>query len=214
MSVKDLNGHKYGKISVIRQITKEEKKKEGLKSKNAFWFITCSCNLAPYIRSSDMIVRGLYSCDKCARREVNSRKRKNYIKRLKAKKYGLLKVIRDWGSNANHQARVLCQCDCGGQIITYGYRLEVGYTKSCGCLDWGEDSYPYFLEHPIYADSKCYFYIAEINKELLKLGITNNLDIRKKNNQYKSYKFNSLPISRCEAWTIEQIILHETKKHN
>lgn len=30
--------------------------------------------------------------------------------------------------------RQVCLCDCGNKILTYGYRLKSGHTRSCGCL--------------------------------------------------------------------------------
>ena len=58
--------------------------------------------------------------------------------------------------------RLLCFCDCGRTKINKIDHLKGGDVKSCGCLEKGEDSYPYFKENPKYADSDCFFYIAEL----------------------------------------------------
>jgi len=34
----------------------------------------------------------------------------------------------------NHNARWLCQCDCGKTSIVKACNLKTGNTKSCGCL--------------------------------------------------------------------------------
>ncbi|GEL14964.1 hypothetical protein [Pediococcus cellicola] len=54
---------------------------------------------------------------------------------MMGKKFGRLKVIKRAGSNpANGNAKWLCQCDCGNQVVVDGYALRSGQTRSCGCL--------------------------------------------------------------------------------
>lgn len=48
-------------------------------------------------------------------------------------RYGRLLVIGDVHS-PDKQARWLCKCDCGNEIIVRGGSLRSGHTKSCGCL--------------------------------------------------------------------------------
>lgn len=44
-------------------------------------------------------------------------------------------VIKRANSTGNsNQAYWLCKCDCGNTIVTVGYCLRSGDTKSCGCL--------------------------------------------------------------------------------
>ena len=107
--------------------------------------------------------------------------------------------------------RLLCFCDCGRTKINKIDHLKGGDVKSCGCLDIGEDSHSYFKRHPEYADSDCFFYIAELDNEHLKVGISNDLKVRKRGSHgnYREYLFER-KLNRSECWTIEQIILHET----
>ena len=51
---------------------------------------------------------------------------------MKGLRFGRLTVI-DRVENKRGQARWLCKCDCGNEIITLGYSLRRGDTTSCGC---------------------------------------------------------------------------------
>lgn len=56
------------------------------------------------------------------------------LKDITSQQFGKLKVIsrveNDWLNNA----RWLCECDCGNEIIVLGYALRNKNTRSCGCL--------------------------------------------------------------------------------
>lgn len=48
-------------------------------------------------------------------------------------RFGRLFVLSQQGKKREELAW-LCQCECGNQIITGGYKLRSGQTQSCGCL--------------------------------------------------------------------------------
>ena len=48
-------------------------------------------------------------------------------------KFGRLTVLVEHGRKRGELAW-LCQCECGNQTVTGGYKLRSGETKSCGCL--------------------------------------------------------------------------------
>ena len=50
------------------------------------------------------------------------------------KRFERLTVIGEAGQDKWNQCLWECQCDCGNIIITTGYGLRSGRTKSCGCL--------------------------------------------------------------------------------
>lgn len=56
---------------------------------------------------------------------------------LTDRKFGkltVLKQIEDYISpKGKHEAKWLCQCECGGLIAALGNALKKGYTTSCGC---------------------------------------------------------------------------------
>ena len=47
--------------------------------------------------------------------------------------FGRLTVLSEQGRKRAELAW-LCHCECGSQLVTTGYRLRSGTTKSCGCL--------------------------------------------------------------------------------
>jgi hypothetical protein len=218
----DLTDQKFGKLKVIRRISIEERKALGIKHPSVHWEVQCACGRDPFIISGSDLRRknrvGRYkpapqrwSCRVCTDRATSLRQRKESFAKIENKKFSLLTVLREWGSDKGSRMRVLCLCDCGRTTITQAEHLKSGHTKSCGCLDSGEDSYPYFKEHPEYADSDCFFYIAKLDEDYLKVGITNDLKERKRKSggNYEKYLFKQ-KLNRSESWTIEQIILYES----
>ena len=56
------------------------------------------------------------------------------LKDLTGETFTRLTVIKRAESAPNGNARWLCQCSCGNQVVVDSYRLRKGITKSCGCL--------------------------------------------------------------------------------
>ena len=219
---KDLKGQKFGKLKVIRRVTNEEKKALGIKHVSVHWEVQCACGRDPFIISGGALrnkkrkkrnkpVPPRWACKVCTDRAASLKQRKKSFAKIENKRFNLLTVSREWGCDKASRMRVLCFCDCGRTTITQADHVISGHAKSCGCLEKGEDSYPYFKENPKYADSDCFFYIAELDNDYFKIGITNDLKERKRKSHgnYKKYLFKK-KLNRSECWTIEQIILHET----
>lgn len=57
------------------------------------------------------------------------------LKDLAGQRFGRLTVIR-----RAKNSRLVCQCDCGNQILVYRNNLKSGSTKSCGCLKRESDA--------------------------------------------------------------------------
>lgn len=57
----------------------------------------------------------------------------NFIDRT-GQKYGNLTVISYSDKNKHGQAKWVCKCDCGNEIVVIGGSLTSGHTKTCGCL--------------------------------------------------------------------------------
>lgn len=49
-------------------------------------------------------------------------------------KYGRLTVIAHDESYIGKNTKWICKCECGETVSVFGYSLEGGHTKSCGCL--------------------------------------------------------------------------------
>ena len=218
----DLTDQKFGKLNVIRRISIEERKALGIKHVSVHWEVQCACGRDPFIISGGELrskkrkgrnkaAPQRWACKVCTDRSKSLRQRKNSFAKIENKRFNLLTVLREWGCDNASRMRVLCLCDCGRTTITQTDHVISGHAKSCGCLEIGEDSYPYFKEHPEYADSDCSFYIAKLDEDYLKVGITNDLKERKRKSggNYEKYLFKK-KLNRSECWTIEQIILYET----
>ena len=54
------------------------------------------------------------------------------VKNITGHRFGRLTVIRF--VEIRVQARWLCRCDCGNEVVVLGGSLRSGITKSCGCL--------------------------------------------------------------------------------
>lgn len=53
---------------------------------------------------------------------------------LVGQRFGRLTVIERRPSAGSGNARWLCRCECGGEIVPVARDLVTGATKSCGCL--------------------------------------------------------------------------------
>lgn len=52
---------------------------------------------------------------------------------LTGQRFGRLTVIERAENSKSKQARWLCQCDCGNNVIVNSYNLRSAHTTSCGC---------------------------------------------------------------------------------
>ena len=53
---------------------------------------------------------------------------------LAGRRFGRLTVLRYAGRTNNRVSIWLCACDCGNQSLVIGAKLQIGTTRSCGCL--------------------------------------------------------------------------------
>jgi hypothetical protein len=56
------------------------------------------------------------------------------VQNIAGKRFGRLVAIRDAGASNSGGRIWLCKCDCGGSTNTCVGYLNIGKTKSCGCL--------------------------------------------------------------------------------
>ena len=202
----DLTGYKPpgSKLTVLNLVL--DKKKHGIIDGDSYWWVQCACGRDPHFIGAQELKK-VKACNVCAQRDRSNRRSNYYWKKIKNKTFGKLTIKRDWGTNINSARRVLSLCKCGRHHITLFNSIANGHTLSCGCSPKGKDNYLSFLKDDEYANSDCYFYIADIDDEFIKPGITNDLEDRKKSGEYRSYIFTSPKLTRCEAWVMEQKIL-------
>ena len=215
---KDLTNTKVGKLTVLRQATKEELTQKGVYGREAFWWMQCSCGREPFLMPRNDFTRkdrnqNIRACKICADRIRGLKVTEEHFNKIKDINFGLLKILRDWGCDEHSNRNLLCECKCGNRPIIRMTALTEGSTKSCGCISGvGEDQYFNFLNDASYADQGCHFYLADLDDDYVKPGISSVPKRRKRQNKYRSYEFLSPEISRAEAWTIEQIILKESER--
>lgn len=59
---------------------------------------------------------------------------------LTGQRFGKLTVTKQVNKSDDERVNWLCQCDCGGTIVTRAINLTQGDTKSCGCLKKEQDN--------------------------------------------------------------------------
>ena len=212
----DLNNFAIGYIKVIRQATPQEIKDKNLYGDQAYWWVKCACGSQPFITPRNRFTRkdrDLYnmSCKVCADRRRSIRMSERKYQEIKDNQYGFLSILRDWGTDLHGNRYLMCKCRCGKRSITRMYHLIDGLSVSCGCNN-GSDNYFKFSSDDYYASLDCHFYVADMDEDLLKPGITSSL--KKRRNDLTTeldYLFNPPKLNRAEVWAIEQIILYETR---
>lgn len=118
---KDLTGHKFGRLTVIKRV---DDKRQG-----TFWLCQCDCG-GTKIAETRNLCRGLTQSCGCLHKEEMS---KRELIDLTGRKFGRLTVL---GRAENHGKDTFwkCQCECGNIKEVNGAKLKNGHTKSCGCL--------------------------------------------------------------------------------
>ena len=129
MPVKNLQGQKFGRLTVIEQDTEH-------KGAAAYWKCQCECGNIKSIRGSNLTSKNkpTRSCG-CLNKESHS-KDIDTTSQI-GKQYGRLTVIqRDMTKpiGHGHSSYWICKCECGNIISVSLQSLTTGATQSCGCL--------------------------------------------------------------------------------
>ena len=124
-------GNIYGRLTVLRQATKEEKNNRS----GAFWFCQCECGNTVVVRGFSLRSGNVQSCG-CLKHE---RIIKSNIERcggdLTGKRFGRLTVLKQIDSKQNLRGQNLryweCKCDCGNLIQVNTTSLNCGKRTCC-----------------------------------------------------------------------------------
>ena len=218
---KNLSNFRVGKLKVIKKATKKEAADTGNIIDGAHWWVQCACGRPQYITRASNLINSInkhpaLACKVCSDREQGLRIRERYMKELFEMDFEFVELLRYWGTNRQNQSLVLFNCryngpGCKKQHITQARHLRVGKVKTCGCIGSFDDNYYHFIKYPKHANKDCYYYLADVNDELIKPGITEDLEARKDQMGYRKYIYEPVLLKRAEAWAIEQIILQESK---
>lgn len=111
---KDLTGKKYGKLTVIKPISKNH-------SNNVIWLCLCECGNYTEVVNSNL-GKSINSCGCLLGNKVD----------LKNKKFGKLLAIEHNGRNKYGKVLWRCLCDCGNYYTVNSGALLTGNTTSCG----------------------------------------------------------------------------------
>ena len=134
MKALDIVGQKFGRLTVLRNATMEEKPKDKYgKPKARTWCICkCDCGKEIIVLGTSLTQGNTTSCG-CYQKEQVSKI--NGHQNLIGKKFGKLTVIKkDEISYEKGNITWECLCDCGKITHVSTNKLNVGNTKSCGCL--------------------------------------------------------------------------------
>jgi hypothetical protein len=171
------------------------------------WLFKCDCG-SDYTGCKSSVVKGdVVSCG-CKRKEAITGIRRDYT----GMRFGALTALKPVRNKKGYWAW-LFQCDCGKQKSCYAQNVTRGLTASCGCMKrHGLDSIGAYLgnyfKNP---ERQCELYIYELKHYpgQLKVGI-DSTGLRGKDAQYGK-QLASFPLTRLEAWVIEQAVLDATR---
>lgn len=196
----DIAGRVFGKLTAISIHSKDR-----LGNK---WNCQCECGKTKVVGISSLNSGHTRSCG-CLVIDAG----KLRVKDLTGRAFGRLIALREAGRNKKKQARWECQCECGNKTIVDSSCLCArNGTKSCGCLNSGDDSIQALLNGNFRTpDETAFFYVFTLNRfpELTKPGIAK--DIQRRADAEYGVMHDFIEGTRLEAWLIEQAILFETK---
>ena len=122
----DIKGHKYGRLTALEMTNKRSSRGE------VYWKCKCDCGNVTKVMKSRLSNGHVKSCG-CLAKEVTSERQSASGYRLTGKRFGRLKVIREFGKRKEYGRLWQCKCDCGN-ITNVSARDLVGErVRSCGC---------------------------------------------------------------------------------
>jgi len=113
------------------------------------WLCRCDCGKETIVSMSNLVSRDSVGCG-CAR-----------VKDLTNRTFGRLLVIRESGRTRSGNAKWLCKCDCGTEIVVESHSLISENTTSCGCFH-REMMSSRNTTHGLSGTSK--YFVAQVNK--------------------------------------------------
>lgn len=116
----DLSGRTFGKLTVIERDTEIK----GGGGKSVYWKCDCECGNKNVSINGSYLRTGITTNCGCDSR--------NKLEIFPGKKFEMLTVIREDGSDGNGHKKWLCKCECGNEkSISQAHITKI---KSCGCF--------------------------------------------------------------------------------
>jgi len=129
----NLMGKRFGRLTVIGG----PKLDKSIHKSNRMWLCRCRCGGEKWVLGSLLSIGRTKSCG-CIRKEktrsLSLKRGRETRSKMKGRKFGLLKAIRECRGRVNGHIMLLCKCDCGNKIKVPYKPLKQGNIKSCGCL--------------------------------------------------------------------------------
>ena len=124
---KPMIGKVFGRLTVLKKMYTK-------KGRGAYYKCRCSCGNIVIVQGTMLRSKNTRSCG-CYNKD---RTREACFKDLTGQRFGKLVVVKRVDDlvqeNGRRRVRFLCQCDCGGSIVTTKDTLMAGEVMSCGCL--------------------------------------------------------------------------------
>lgn len=117
----DLTGSTFGKLTVLREVPKEERTREKNRRE---WLCQCSCGNTTTVKTTELKKGTDTSCG------CDFKNQQVII----GNTYNMLTVIKELEERAHNQILWDCVCECGNHKKVRSNALVSGVIKSCGCL--------------------------------------------------------------------------------
>lgn len=139
--IEDLTGEKIGLLTVTgldydKTFNDEENNKH-----KSWWIVKCQCGMIKSVKRSYLMSKGVLSCG-CVNKKGEKLILGTKIKDLTNKVFGRLTVLALSEKNTaicenDKRSGIswVCRCSCGKITTVLGSSLQIGHTKSCGCLN-------------------------------------------------------------------------------
>lgn len=126
---KDITGHRYNKLEVLKYHSKD-------KYNRSLYECKCDCGTIAILHGSRVSSGKTTSCG-CARannaRDVANYRFAKHRLRMIGRQYGRLTIIK-FLDVVKGDARYQCECTCGNLANVFAMHLVGGNTSSCGCI--------------------------------------------------------------------------------
>lgn len=131
-ALKDLTEQRFGRLKVIKYAGKKQIGKRKKYYVN-LWECECDCGNRIITTGDHLHSKSTSSCG-CLNTEKRQERCRKFVKDLKDKQFGRLKVIEKTDKRKNGHVVWLCECSCGNEVYISSDSLQSGNTQSCGCL--------------------------------------------------------------------------------